>query len=132
MSSLARSCQRDIRYCELHAERLQVEAELAALQQAPVPIALHPATLGRYVKTVSTLAEAMADHASAEDDRGPLVTDFRALVHSVVIQPKGPRQGFEIEVLGSHQRPGYRTRPVAHHPAVLVGLFIQPLARWPS
>ena len=42
----------------------------------------------------------MADHASAEDDRGTLVSNFRALIHSVVIHPKGPRKGFEIEVKG--------------------------------
>jgi len=42
----------------------------------------------------------MADHVSARDDRGPLVTDFRALVHSFLIHPKGPRESFEIEVKG--------------------------------
>ena len=30
----------------------------------------------------------------------PLVADFRAFVHSVTIYPKGPREGFEIEVKG--------------------------------
>jgi len=33
------------RIAELKEERLRVEAELAALEEAPVPIALHPATL---------------------------------------------------------------------------------------
>jgi hypothetical protein len=42
----------------------------------------------------------MAGHAGAENERGSLVDDFRALVHSVIIHPKGPRQGFEIEVKG--------------------------------
>ncbi|WP_141686875.1 hypothetical protein [Bradyrhizobium sp. LMTR 3] len=33
------------RIAELKEERLRIEAELAALEEAPVPIALHPATL---------------------------------------------------------------------------------------
>jgi site-specific DNA recombinase len=85
---------------ELKEERLRVEAELAALEEAPVPIALHPATLDRYIETVNELAETMAGHANAEDDRGALVDDFRALVHSVIVRPKGPWQGFEVEVKG--------------------------------
>ncbi len=73
---------------------------MAGLEETPGPIALHPATLDRYVATVDALAEAMAEHAGAEDDRGTLVDDFRALVHSVTIHPKGPREGLEIEVKG--------------------------------
>ncbi len=88
------------RIAELKEERERVEAELAALEEAPVPVALHPATLDRYVATVDALAETLADHAIAEDDRGTLIDDFRALVHSVTIYPKGPREGFEIEVKG--------------------------------
>jgi len=42
----------------------------------------------------------MANHACAEDDRGPLVDKFRALVHNVIVHPKEPRQGFEVEVKG--------------------------------
>ncbi len=88
------------RIAELKEERQRVEAELAALEEAPVPVALHPATLDRYVATVGALAETMADHASAEDDRGTLIDDFRALVHGVAVHPKGPQEGFEIEVKG--------------------------------
>jgi hypothetical protein len=88
------------RIAELKEERLRVEAELAALEEAPVPIALHPATLDRYIETVNTLAEIMSGHACARDDRGSLIDDFRALVHSVIVHPKGPWQGFEVEVKG--------------------------------
>jgi site-specific DNA recombinase len=88
------------RIAELTEERSRVEAELAALEETPVPIALHPATLDRYTETVNTLAETMAGHAGAEDDRGPLIADFRALVHSVVVYPMGPGQRFEVEVKG--------------------------------
>jgi site-specific DNA recombinase len=42
----------------------------------------------------------MAGHAGAKDDRGPLVADFRAPVHRVIVHPKGPLQGFEVEVKG--------------------------------
>ncbi len=88
------------RIAGLKEERLRVEAELAALEEAPVPIALHPATLDRYIQTVNALAETMAGHAGAEDDRGPLIDRFRALVHSVIVHPKESSQGFEVEVKG--------------------------------
>jgi hypothetical protein len=54
----------------------------------------------RDIETVNTLADAMAGHAGAEDDRGSLIADFRALVHSVIVHPRGPWEGFEIEVKG--------------------------------
>jgi site-specific DNA recombinase len=54
------------RIAELKEERLRVEAELAALEEAPFPVAVHPATLDRYIKTVSSLAKTMAGHAGAE------------------------------------------------------------------
>jgi site-specific DNA recombinase len=88
------------RIAELKDERLRIEAELAALDEAPVPIALHPAALDHYISAVNTLAETMAGHARAEDDRGSLIRDFRALVHSVTVHPKEPRPGFGIEVEG--------------------------------
>jgi site-specific DNA recombinase len=43
------------RIAELKEERLRVEAELAALEEAPVPIALHLATVDRYIETVNAL-----------------------------------------------------------------------------
>ena len=88
------------RIAELREERLRVEAELAALEEAPVPVALHPATLDRYINTLNALAETMAGHTGAKDDRGSLIDDFRALVHSVTGHPKGPWEGFEVEVKG--------------------------------
>ena len=86
------------RIAELREARLRVEAELASLEESPVPIALHPATLDRYIETVNTLAQILADHADAKDDRGSLIDAFRALVHSVTVYPRGPRQGFDVEV----------------------------------
>jgi site-specific DNA recombinase len=88
------------RIAELKAQRLQIEAELAALEEAPSIVTLHPATLDQYIETVDALAVSLADHSAAEDDRGALVANFRALVHSVTIYPNGPREGFQIEVKG--------------------------------
>jgi site-specific DNA recombinase len=88
------------RIAELKAQVLQAEVELASLDEAPRNIALHPSSLNRYVETVDRLAAVLADHANAEDDRGSLISDFRALVHSVTIHPKAPREGFQIEVKG--------------------------------
>jgi site-specific DNA recombinase len=73
------------RIAELKAQLLQVGTELAALEDAPSIITLHPGTLGQYIRTVDALAAALADHAGAEDDHGSLVGNFRALVHSVTI-----------------------------------------------
>jgi site-specific DNA recombinase len=95
---------------------LRVEAELAAVEENPVRIALHAATLERYIKTVETLAETIAGHAGAEDDRGPLIADFRALVHGIVVHPKGPREGFEVEVKGKLAAlVGGKVFPEAHY-----------------
>jgi hypothetical protein len=88
------------RIADLKAQRLQVEAEIATLEEAPKIITLHPATLDRYIETVEALAASVAEHAEAEDDRGSLVKSFRALVHSVTVHPNGPREGFEVEVKG--------------------------------
>ncbi|RWA74038.1 MAG: recombinase family protein [Mesorhizobium sp.] len=85
---------------ELKAQRLQIEAQLATLDEPPSTVALHPATLERYIETVDALSKALADHATAADDRGPLIQNFRALVHSVTVHPKPAREGFEIEVKG--------------------------------
>ena len=81
------------RIAELKQERVRIEAELAVLEEAPTPISLHSATLDRYIETVNALADTIPSHASAEDDRGPLVANFRSLVHSVIVHPKGPREG---------------------------------------
>jgi site-specific DNA recombinase len=88
------------RIADLKAQRLEVEAEIGALEEAPKIISLHPATLDRYTETVDTLAAGLAEHAEAEDDRGPLVETFRALVQSVTIHTNGPREGFCAEVRG--------------------------------
>ena len=80
------------RIADLKALRLQVEAAIATLEEAPKIITLHPVTLDRYVETVDALATRVAEHDEAEDDRGPLVKAFRALAHSVTVHPNGPRE----------------------------------------
>jgi site-specific DNA recombinase len=89
-----------IRIAKLKSQVLQAEAELGTLDEAPTIIALHPASLDRYIETVDRLAAVLADHAQAEDGLGSLINDFRALVHSVAIHPKAPRDGFQLEVKG--------------------------------
>ena len=61
---------------------------------------IHRATVQCYIETVDGLSEALADHAGAADDRGPLIQNLRGLVHSVTVHPKWAREGFEIEVKG--------------------------------
>ena len=88
------------RIAELKSQLSLIEAELFSLDEPPSAVALHPATLQRYTKTVDGLSKALADHATAADDRGPLIQNFRELVHSVTVHPKPARKGFEIEVKG--------------------------------
>ncbi|MER8961225.1 recombinase family protein [Mesorhizobium sp. M0701] len=88
------------RIAELKGRRIEAEAELANLEEAPSTLTVHPATIERYVKTVDELASVLAHHAEAIDDQGALVKSFRALVHSVTVHPKGARQGIEVEVKG--------------------------------
>ncbi|TPJ78850.1 recombinase family protein [Mesorhizobium sp. B2-5-13] len=88
------------RIAELKAQLSLIEAQLCSLDEPPSTVALHPATLQQYAKTVDCLSKALADHATAADDRGPLIQNFRELVHSVTVHPKPARKGFEIEVKG--------------------------------
>src|SRR3569832_389082 len=88
------------RIAELKAQLSLIEAQLCGLDEPPSTVALHPAILPRYTKTVDCLSKALADHATAADDPGPLIQNFRELVHSVTVQPKPTRKGLEIEVKG--------------------------------
>nr|WP_080643981.1 recombinase family protein [Mesorhizobium loti] len=88
------------RIAELKAQLSLIEAQLCNLDEPPSTVALHPATLQRYIETVDCLSKALADHATAADNRGPLIQNFRELVHSVTVHPKPARKGFEIEVKG--------------------------------
>ncbi|QGM99858.1 recombinase family protein [Methylocystis parvus] len=85
---------------ELRGQVLEAERELSQVGETPQIIALHPATLDSYIATVDRLAAVLTEHAAAEDDRGSLVSTFRALVHGVTVHPKAPREGFQVEVKG--------------------------------
>jgi site-specific DNA recombinase len=85
---------------ELRGQVLEAERELSQVEETPQIIALHPATLGSYIATVDRLASVLTEHSAAEDDRGSLVSTFRALVYSVTVHPKAPREGFQVEVKG--------------------------------
>jgi hypothetical protein len=54
------------RIAELKAQVVQAEVELASLDEVPQIIALHPATLTRYIATVDRLAAVLADHAQRD------------------------------------------------------------------
>ncbi|WP_244395894.1 hypothetical protein [Beijerinckia indica] len=89
-----------VRIPALKAEILQIELELASLEEEPKIIALHPAAIEKYLETVDRLAIVLADHAQAKDDRGNLIKDLRSLIHSVIIHPNLPGEGFKVEVKG--------------------------------
>ena len=89
-----------VRLNDVRAKVLEAESELSLMEETPQVVALHPATLDSYIATVDRLAAVLADHIAADDDRGLLVSSFRALVHSVTVHAKAPREGFQVEVKG--------------------------------
>jgi hypothetical protein len=74
-----------LRIAQLNKERLRVEAELAALEEAPVLIALHPTTVDRYINTVDALAETIAGNAGA--DSGGSATVFPTPTKPAISHP---------------------------------------------
>jgi hypothetical protein len=85
------------------AEKLK-DTRLIETMSAPTVrsanVAPHPAKLDSYIATVDRLAAVLADHIASEDDRGSLVSSFRALVHSAIVHPMAPREGFHVGVKG--------------------------------
>jgi hypothetical protein len=88
------------RIAQLRAEVIQAEHELLSLEEVPRVVALRRAALGSHISTLDRVARVLTRHAEAADDRGPLVTSFRASGRGVTINPKAPGEGFEVEVKG--------------------------------
>jgi site-specific DNA recombinase len=84
----------------LAEERDKLDAELAATAKPPKVIALHPATLERYLQTVESLAATLSRHAAMADSKGKVIAALRELVHSITVHHKGAHQGVEVEVKG--------------------------------
>lgn len=83
----------------LKAERLELQTELANAAQPAKVIALYPGTIDRYLKTVAALVEILG-RAPADANYQTVVSEFRALVDSVVVLPRPAGQGIEVEVNG--------------------------------
>jgi site-specific DNA recombinase len=77
------------RIAELKTQLSEIEAELSGLDEPPSTVALHPATLQCYIETVEGLSKALADHAAAADDRGPLIQNLGGLVTVSPCNPNG-------------------------------------------
>ena len=77
------------RISELTTALCQIEEQLSGLDEPPSTVALHPATLQRYIETVDGLSKALADHAAAADDRGPLIQTFGVLFTVSRCTPSG-------------------------------------------
>ena len=84
----------------LRADRDRLRIELSGCESVPNIIALHPAALTQYHATIDRLSETIAEHTRAEDDRGNLVRDFRALIHSVVVHRRAGKKDLYVEVKG--------------------------------
>src|SRR5260370_34320167 len=73
------------------AQRLEMETEIASLEEAAKVITLHPATLDPCTETVDALAASLVDHMPRTI--GCCWKSFRALVDSVTVHSNGPREG---------------------------------------
>src|SRR5260370_20313854 len=73
------------------AQRLEMETEIASLEEAAKVITLHPATLDPCTETVDALAASLVDHTPRTI--GCCWKSFRALVDSVTVHSNGPHEG---------------------------------------
>jgi site-specific DNA recombinase len=81
----------------LEAERLQLEATLAAPQRNTDVISLHPGATARYLEQIENLAEAL----KAGLGRPASSADwFRSLIDKVIVHPVPARAVLDIEVRG--------------------------------
>lgn len=82
----------------LRAERDRHRAELAAAEQPPKVVSLHPGAIAAYLDAVDRLEAALAQHAAARDDEP--MRAVRELVESVVVQPPGAGGVVMVEIKG--------------------------------
>ena len=83
----------------MKVRRQELEAQIAAVGDSPKAIALHPATIERYLATVDSLGANLASHAADPDTKGTVVADLRSLIHSVTVHAQRDRR-LEVEVKG--------------------------------
>jgi site-specific DNA recombinase len=82
----------------LNADCDRLTEQLASCDEPVNVVTLHPTVIEHYLRSVDELAATLSSHARAGEDSATKA--FRTLVHSVVIYPNEPRQGFEVEVKG--------------------------------
>lgn len=81
----------------LKAERERLRAELAAAEEPPKVVALHPATVARYLAAIERLEATIAD---GEEHGGEAKAALRDLIRSVTIHPAPAGEQPAIDVLG--------------------------------
>lgn len=81
----------------LKAERDRLRAELAAAEESPRIVALHPATVKRYLASIERLEATIAE---GEENGGEAKAALRELIRTVTIQPAPTGEVPEIDVLG--------------------------------
>jgi hypothetical protein len=84
----------------LEAERDSLAAEAAAEAAAGGTLALHPATVARYLGAVGRLHELpVKDNAEVPGVYGEAIAILRELVREVIVHPADDG-GFEVEIIG--------------------------------
>jgi len=83
----------------LTKQRREVAAQLAHAAAADEIVMLHPASIERYAKDVTTLADLAARHAILPES-AELVATLRRLVQEVIVHAEPNTTGFSIEVKG--------------------------------
>lgn len=82
----------------LRAERMRLEADLAAADEKPKVVALHPHAIKVYLEAVSRLADDLREVAEAGDDRPKMA--LRNLVEAVIVMPPDENKELYVEVRG--------------------------------
>ena len=82
----------------LEAEARDVDAQLAAAEASTSVVALHPATIARYLGQIDELSAALS--ARADLTSGSAAASFRSLIESVVVYPVPARAKLDLEIRG--------------------------------
>lgn len=107
------------RIAALEAERNRVAVGLARANSETTPIALHPAAIDRYGKTLEELRQALAAGITAGDDE--LIATFRGLVAQVIVHPRNEPGEIKLEI---HGRLAELIRPAFTKGSLSVGSLV--------
>ena len=89
----------EARMMELDAERLDLEAKLAAASEPPTVYEMHPGAADEYARMVATLRDTLAEVAQGKTlAQRQLIDAVRGLIDRIVITPRTQERGGPIDI----------------------------------